>query len=129
MDIELPASITAETLNAAKAAGEALRDAMDRLPPEIGRAPVRALLDVLDAVTAAAGQETGDLSPSQVAERLRTSRPTVMRLIARGDLLARRTGGRYVIAPRELRGYRTRIEAVRRDAMAELARMARDFNF
>jgi excisionase family DNA binding protein len=131
MDIELPGSITPRTLDAARAAALALRAGLaERGPPEgVAAADLIALLTVIEAMTDAATEDAGDLSPSQTAERLATSRPSVMRLIARGDLPARKDGGHYWVAPRDVRAFQTRIAAIRREAMADLVRMTNEFGF
>jgi len=51
----------------------------------------------------------------------------VMRLIARGELPARKDGGRYVLSPRDVRMFRVRLGAVRREALNNLAAMADEF--
>ncbi len=60
---------------------------------------------------------------------MRVARPSVMRLIARGELSSRKEGGHYVLSPRELRSFQTRLAAVRREALSELTDMAEEFAF
>jgi excisionase family DNA binding protein len=88
-----------------------------------------ALLAVMDGVAEASSGQTTDLSPSEAAERLRVARPTVMRLVARGELSSRKDGGHYVLSPRELRSFQTRLALARREALADLTRMAEEFGF
>ena len=129
MEIELPGSITPRTLDAARAAAASLRTVLaDGAPPAgVNAGDLTALLEVIEAVTAIAAEDAGDLSPSQTADRLLVSRPSVMRLIARGELSARKDGGHYWIAPRDVRAFQTRVAAIRRETFADLALMAREF--
>ena len=83
----------------------------------------------MDGVADAATEDLSVLSPSDAAERLRVARPTVMRLIARGELPSRKEGGHYVLSPRELRSFQTRLEQARQDALRELASMTEEFGF
>ena len=131
MDIELPGSPTLELLAQSQPAVLALRAALARgnLPPGLDPQALTALLALFDQVTLAAAEDRTDLTPSQAAERLRIARPSVMRLIARGDLPARRDGGHYVVAPRDVRAFQTRLAETRREALAALAQMTNEFGF
>ena len=128
LDIDIPERVTAQTIAAALPAVDALR----ALPPDgalpagLTAASLDALLAVMDAVIRAAEEDKIDLTPSEAAQRLRMARPSVMRLIARGDLQARREGGHYVLTPREVRLFQGRLAAARREAFATLATMARE---
>lgn len=128
MIVELPDGVTLETLNNARAAVSAL-NAAATLPDGMSRESVGALLDLVTRVAEAAAEDTGDLDPTEAALRLGVARPTVMRLIARGELSSRKAGGHYFIAPREVRSYRTRLALVRREALGDLSRMAEEFGF
>jgi excisionase family DNA binding protein len=129
MEIALPESISARTLELALPAVAALRALRDegRLPAGLTAEAATALLTVMEGVARAAAEDNADLSPSEAAERLRVARPTVMRLIARGDLSSRKEGGHYVLSQRELRSFQTRLASVRREALADLARMVDEF--
>ena len=131
MDIELPEAISADTIQQARPAVAALRAmaANGALPPGLTAEALSALLSVMDGVTEAAAQDNSDLSLSDAAERLRVARPSVMRLIARGELTSRKNGGHYVLSPRELRAFETRLASVRREALNDLAAMAEEFGF
>jgi excisionase family DNA binding protein len=131
MEIELPETISAETLGAAKPAIEALRASLaeSALPLGLTAETVTALLTVMDGVAAAAAEDNTDLSPSEAAERLRVARPSVMRLIARGELSSRKEGGHYVVSPREIRSYQLRLAAVRREAFSGLSRLVEEYGF
>ena len=128
MEIELPETVSAATIGLAAAAALGLKVALANgsLPAGITSETANALLTVIDAVTAAAAQDNTDLSPSEAAERLRVARPSVMRLIARGDLSSRKDGGHYVVSPREVRSFQSRLALVRREALADLARQVED---
>ena len=131
MDIELPDTISAETIQLARPAAMLLRGLLfeGTLPPGLTTESLTALLTVMDGVAAAATGDSPDLSPSEAAERLRVARPSVMRLIARGELSSRKDGGHYVLSPRELRSFQTRLASVRREALSDLTAMAEEFGF
>jgi excisionase family DNA binding protein len=131
MDIELPNTISAETIHQARPAVETLHAMLagDALPPGLTRETLGALLTVMDGVAEAAAGDTSDLSPSEAADRLMVARPSVMRLIARGELSSRKDGGHYVLSPRELRSFQTRLASVRREALNDLTGMAEEFGF
>ena len=77
----------------------------------------------------AATEDDADLSPSEAAGRLRMARPSVMRLITRGELPSRKEGGHYVLSPRDLRSFQLRLAATRRETLTGLTRMAKEFGF
>jgi excisionase family DNA binding protein len=131
MEIDLPDNVSAETMAQAIPAVEALRAllATGALPTGLTAGALGALLAVMDGVAEASSGQIADLSPSEAAERLRVARPTVMRLIARGELSSRKDGGHYVVSPRELRSFQTRLASARREALADLTRMAEEFGF
>ena len=131
MNLELPDSVTAETLLQAKAAVENLRELLRSGTPPDGMtiASLTAVLTILDGVALAAAEDNTDISPSEAAERLGVARPSIMRLIARGELSSRKEGGHYVLSPRELRAFQARLSAVRREAMGDMTRMVEQFGF
>lgn len=131
MDIELPETVSAETIQRAQPAVEALRAALagGAIPAGVPAEALDALLTVMDGVAQAASGDNADLSPSEAADRLRVARPSVMRLIARGELSSRKSGGHYVLSPRELRAFQARLAAIRREALSDLTGMAEDFGF
>ncbi len=131
MDIALPDTVSPALLTEARGAVDALDvlAAANALPDGLDPAQTRALVAVMRAVMDAAAEDQTDLSPSEVARRLRMARPTVMRLIARGELLSRKDGGHYVVSPRDLRAFRTRLTAIRRDALGGLTAMAEEYGF
>ena len=131
MDIELPDTISAETIQQAQPAVEALRALLADgvLSPGLTTESLGALLAVMEGVAEAATGDIADLSPSEAAERLRMARPSVMRLIARGELSSRKDGGHYVLSPRELRSFQTRLASIRREALGDLTAMADEFGF
>ena len=110
-----------ETLRALLATGA--------LPPGLTAASVQALLTVMTALPEAAAEDHSDLSPSEAARRLGMARPSVMRLIARGELSSRKEGGHYVLPPRDLRSFQARLAATRRETLTGLSRMAEEFGF
>ena len=128
MDIALPDTVTAELLAKARGAVEALA-ALDAPPPGLDLDSIQALVTVMRAVLDAAAEDQVDLSPSDAATRLRIARPSVMRLIARGELLSRKEGGHYVVSPRDLRAFQTRLAAIRRDALSGLTAVAEEYGF
>jgi hypothetical protein len=131
MDIELPDTITAETIQQAQPAVSALRALLTdgALPAGLTAAAIGALLTIAEGVTHAAAEDNTDLNPSDAADRLRMARPSVMRLIARGELSSRKDGGHYVLAPRELRAFQARLALVRREALSDLTAMVDEFGF
>lgn len=136
MDIELPDTISAETIQRARPAVSALRALLADGAFPAGLTPagltvdsLGALLAIMEGVAEAANGDNADLSPSEAAERLRMARPSVMRLIARGELSSRKDGGHYVLSPRELRSFQTRLALVRREALNDLTGMADEFGF
>ena len=131
MDIELPDRISAETIQRAGPAVTALHALLNRdaLPTGLTVESLGALLTIMEGVAEAAAGDNADLSPSEAAERLRMARPSVMRLIGRGELSSRKEGGHYVLSPRELRSFQTRLALVRRDASGVLTSMAEEFGF
>ena len=135
MDIELPDPISAETIQRARPAVAALRamlaedGAAGALPGGLSGDALDALLTIMEGVAAAAEDDHSDLTPSEAAERLRMARPSVMRLIARGELSSRKEGGHYVLSPRELRAFQSRLASVRREALRELTGITEEFGF
>jgi excisionase family DNA binding protein len=131
MEIDLPDTISAETLQQAQPAVAALRAMLTEmaLPAGLAADAVSALLTVVEGVVQAAAEDNTDLSPSEAAERLRMARPSVMRLIARGELSSRKDGGHYVLSPRELRSFQARLASVRRESLSDLAALADEFGF
>src|ERR1700677_4673737 len=128
MDIELPDTISAETIERARPAVQTLRAMLDdvTLPLGLTHESLAALLIIMDGVVEAAAGDTSDLNPSEAADRLRVARPSVMRLIARGDLSSRKDGGHYVLSPREVRSFQARLASIRREALSELAGMVEE---
>jgi excisionase family DNA binding protein len=131
MDIELPDTVTSDTLRLARPAVAALRELLsdEALPSGLTAVSVAALLTVVDGVAEAISGDPSDLSPTEAADRLRVARPTVMRLIARGELSSRKDGGHYVLSPREVRSFQARLGPARQEAMGELAAMVGEFGF
>jgi len=131
MDIALPDTITAETIQRARQAADALATlaAAGALPDGITQDALEALQAIMASLAEAAIEDSSDLSPSEAAERLRVARPSVMRLIARGELSSRKDGGHYVLSPRELRAFQARLASVRREALSDLTAMADEFGF
>jgi excisionase family DNA binding protein len=130
MDVDLPSTISAETIQRARPAAAALRRLLSdgTLPTGVAFDSLDALLTIMDGVAEAAA-DSSDVSPSEAAERLRVARPSVMRLIARGELSSRKEGGHYVLSPRELRSFQARLASVRREALSDLTAMAEEFGF
>ncbi len=131
MDIELPDTILADTIQRARPAVEVLRALLNEgvLPSGLTVDATSALLALMDGVAEAAAENNADLSPSEAAERLRIARPSVMRLIARGELSSRKDGGHYVLSPRELRSFQTRLASIRREAMSDLTSITDELGF
>ena len=131
MQFDLPDAIAADTLARAAPAIETLRLMLDggAPPPGLTERSLGAVLAILAAVTETAEDEAADLSPSQAAERLSMARPTVMRLITRGELPSRKEGGHYVLSARDLRSFQIRLALVRREALSGLTGMAEEFGF
>ena len=131
MDIELPDTSSADTIQRARAAVVALYALLadGALPGDLTADSLGALLTVMDGVAEASTGDNADLSPSEAAERLRVARPSVMRLIARGELSSRKDGGHYVLSPREVRSFQARLASIRREALSELACMVEELGF
>jgi excisionase family DNA binding protein len=130
MDIELPDAISADTIRLARPAVVALYAMLadGALPGGLTADSLDALLTVMEGV-AEASTDNADLSPSEAAERLRVARPSVMRLIARGELSSRKDGGHYVLSPREVRSFQARLASIRREALSELAGIVEELGF
>jgi hypothetical protein len=131
VDIELPDTISAETIQRARPAVAALRALRSEatFPSGLTADALDALLTIMAGVTDAALEDGADLNPSEAAERLRVARPSVMRLISRGELSSRKNNGHYVLSPRELRAFQARLASVRREALSDLTNMAEEFGF
>ena len=131
MDVDLPENISAETVQRAQPAVAALRTLLSNgsLPAGVAPDSLDALLTIMAGVAEAAASDSSDLNPSEAAERLRVARPSVMRLIARGELSSRKEGGHYVLSPGELRAFQARLASVRREALSDLTAMAEEFGF
>jgi len=131
MDIELPDAISADTIHRARPAVVALHAMLadGALPGDLTADSLDALLTIMDGVAEASTGDNADLSPSEAAERLRVARPSVMRLIARGELSSRKDGGHYVLSPREVRSFQVRLASIRREALSELASMVEELGF
>jgi hypothetical protein len=131
VDIELPDTISATTIQQAQPAIDALRMLLadGALPSGVTAEAMGALLAVAEGVAQAAAEDNADLNPSEAAGRLRMARPSVMRLIARGELSSRKDGGHYVLSPRELRSFQGRLAAVRRGALSDLSALVDEFGF
>ena len=131
MQIERPDTLSTETLNQARPAAETLRAwlAADALPPGLTAGSVEAVLAILTTLADTAAEDATDLNPSEAARRLRVARPSVMRLIARGELSSHKEGGHYVLSPRDLRSFQGRLAAVRREALGGLTAMSEEFGF
>ena len=127
MYVALPETITPETLALARQAAEVLRAATP--PPGLTPESLGALLAAVAGLAHAVEEDSSDLTPSQAAERLRMARPTVMRLIARGDLSARKDSGHYRLSPHEIRAFHSRLSTIRREALGDLTRMAAALGF
>jgi excisionase family DNA binding protein len=131
MDIELPDTISVDTIEQAQPAVAALRALLSEraLPAGLTAGAVGALLTIVEGVAQAAAEDNTDLNPSEAADRLRMARPSVMRLIARGELSSHKDGGHYVLSPRELRLFQARLATVRREALSDLAALVDEFGF
>jgi excisionase family DNA binding protein len=131
MDVELPDTISIDTIKRARTAIECLRAMLTvgALPDGLTPDSVHALLTITEGVAEAAAEDHTDLSPSEAADRLGLARPSVMRLIARGDLSSRKDGGHYVVSPREVRAFQVRLATIRQEAMSDLTGMAEEFIF
>jgi len=87
---------------------------------------MRSFVDLVASVL-----ETGrdaELSPQEAAQRLRMSRPTVMRLIARGELPARRVGSHYRLTEKDVSAFDARQTTVRRQSLDDMAAFSQDFD-
>ncbi len=131
MYVELPDTVSSATLDQARPAVDILRVLLTGggLPSGLNPESVSALLTVMAGLLEAAAEDDADLSPSEAAGRLRMARPSVMRLITRGELPSRKEGGHYVLSPRDLRSFQLRLAATRRETLTGLTRMAKEFGF
>ena len=122
----------------------------DKLPPDLVRGPhgedetvvlrigttelelVGALRDaVLTLVSADAtgldvAELPAELTTGQAADMLGVSRPTVVQLIERGALPARRVGSRRRLATVDVLAYRRECATVRRSALREMAAVSEE---
>jgi excisionase family DNA binding protein len=87
------------------------------------------MLELLDSVLASHSAEGVELTPNEAAEILRMSRPSVMRLVERGDLTARMVGSHHRLSRAEVLAYRDRQARVRRQALGNLARLTDEHDF
>jgi excisionase family DNA binding protein len=85
---------------------------------------VKALASVV-----ADGGADDELTPQEAAAELRMSRPTVMRLIGKGELPARMVGTHYRLSRAAVTEYRDRNTAVRRTGLRNLAALTEDYDF
>ena len=131
MHVELPGAVTSALLDQARPAIAALRALLDAgsTPPGVSADSLEALLTLAGSVSLAAAEEETDLSPSEAALRLGMARPSVMRLIARGELASRKDSGHYMLSPRDIRSFQGRLAAVRAEALASLDAMAGEYGF
>lgn len=131
MYVELPDTVSSAMLDQARPAVDTLRALMagGELPPGLNPDAVSALLTVMAGLLEAAAEDDSDLSPSEAARRLRMARPSVMRLITRGELPSRKESGHYVLSPRDLRSFQLRLATTRRETLTGLTRMAKEFGF
>ena len=131
MHVELPDTLSPDILEKARPAIDALRVLLDAGSPPAGLTAesLTALLILASGVSLAVAEEDTDLNPSEAALRLGMARPSVMRLIAHGDLPSRKESGHYVLSPRDLRSFQGRLATARREALANLAAMAGEYDF
>ncbi len=70
-----------------------------------------------------------EFTPQEAAAALRMSRPTVMRLIEKGVLPARKVGTHYRLPRAQVLVYRDNTAKVRNEALGNLTRMTEEFDF
>jgi excisionase family DNA binding protein len=78
---------------------------------------------------AADGVAQDELTPQEAAAELRMSRPTVMRLIDKGVLLARLVGTHNRLPHAAVLAYREQTFAVRQTGLRNLAALTEEYNF
>jgi excisionase family DNA binding protein len=120
---------------------EKARRAADRLRPSAAKGSVaadpqdvRALIDLVDAVSerhAATTHATvnNEVTPNEAATILGMSRPSVMRLIAKGELHPRMVHSRHKLSRAQVEALARKQTQDRREALANLTALAEEFDF
>ena len=105
----------------------------DGLRRTVDPAVIRSVLTVLEAVIAReqadAATDEAELSPQEAADILGMSRPTVMRLIERGRLRARKVNTHHRLLRAEVAAYRESQAVTRRQALRSLSEMSVEHDF
>lgn len=133
--------VAAHELAEARRAAEQLRAIVSRAPSD-GDTLVLKTLDadytftkgeltsIAKVIASVAGAETdAEISPQEAAALLGMSRPSVMRLIDKGQLSARMVNTHYRLSQSEVIAYRERQTRIRRHGLSELTSISEEHDF
>ncbi|WP_207461389.1 helix-turn-helix domain-containing protein [Azospirillum sp. SYSU D00513] len=95
---------------------------------------LRSVTKIVDMVsapqdTATAMSPEEEITPRQAADLLRMSRPSVMRLIEKGHLRARKVNTHHRLSRAEVLAYRETQAVTRRESLTEIARISETYDF
>jgi excisionase family DNA binding protein len=110
---------------------------------EVDAGTIKIILKVVDAVSARpAGRENArvrakavelpavdEITPQEAADILGMSRPSVMRLIEKGDLHPRKVLSRNKLSRAEVVAYQSRLSRQQRQALDNLAALSEEYDF
>lgn len=131
---------------AARQGADQLRQVANRLPSasktivievdgvrfEVPQAVLQGVVDVLETVItdeSEVGDTVGEMTPQQAADALGMSRPSVMRLLAKGLLSSRLVGAHHRLIGAEVLNYKVRHSAARKVALQNIADITEEYGF
>jgi len=131
-------ALNAKDIADARQEAKALRARLARRRPnakvEVDAGTLMSILKVVDAVAApspvakpTAGAD--EISPQEAATILRMSRPSVMRLIAKGELHPRKVLSRNKLSRAEVETYEREQSKRQRQALGNLVTLTEDYDF
>ncbi len=124
----------ARLVSRAQDSTEMLKISLGRHKPlEVKLASLKTMLKVVEAASLAIFPctETHDeeISPEQAAKILSFSRPTVMRLVDKGLLAARKVNTHFRLSKNEVLKFKEENAMQRRHALTEMAKMSEEYDF
>ncbi|MBP2229695.1 excisionase family DNA binding protein [Azospirillum agricola] len=92
---------------------------------------LRSMAELVSIVSTHSRTAEGDeeISPQDAAELLRMSRPSVMRLIEKGLLKARKVGAHHRLLRAEVLSYKQNQASIRRNGLTEVAKISEEYDF
>jgi hypothetical protein len=110
---------------------------------EVDAGTIKIFLKVVDAVSARPARQeivrgrakevappvVDEISPQEAADILGMSRPSVMRLIAKGDLHPRKVLSRNKLSRAEVVAYQNRLSRQQRQALVNLTALSEEYDF